>query len=128
MADKWGMDAHSHSYFTLEELKKYDWNKYSTKLRGWVNATQYRIFKMKGKPEDWSGGIMGPNIRHLTHEQMEAEIAAGTIEGAYTQVEWTHTYADAIGPEFLKHTIPKLEAIRGKQKDSEVRIVFWFDN
>lgn len=28
MVDRWRGDAHSHSYFTLEELKSVDWNQY----------------------------------------------------------------------------------------------------
>jgi hypothetical protein len=129
-SDGWGEDGHSHSYFTLKELKDYNWQQYGTKLRGWVGASGYQEFKKKGYPENYCGGVSGANIRHLSNEDMEKEIEADTTEGAYTQVEWAQTYAEC-AEEFLTQTIPRLEKIRGdgeRANDEHVRIVFWFDN
>lgn len=135
-SDGWGDDGHSHSYFTLRELKAYNWNGGITKLRGWVDARQYKVFKEKGKPESWSGGISGPDIVHLDNKAMEFEIITGGNSNVYTQVEWEETYADC-ADNFITETIPKLEAIVrhhnthwGHQPITEdhVRIVFWFDS
>ena len=37
-AEHWEGDGHSHSYFTLKELKEYNWTGQTTKLRGVVNS------------------------------------------------------------------------------------------
>lgn len=67
---------HSHSYVTLKELLSVDWFK-TSKHVGWVNAISYYSFqqrkqwdKFKG-PESYSGDISGPNIQHISNEEMD---------------------------------------------------------
>lgn len=124
---EYGEDGHSHSYFTMEELDAYDWEQ-TTVHRGWVGLEEYKVFKEKGRPNSWSGGVSGGAVKHLTNKEMD-EVIAGTfvVEGnPYTQVEWTTTYRDS-AQWFLKD----MEAVRKLKKlkrVDDVRVVFYFDN
>ena len=51
----WYGNAHSHSYFTLAELKSYDWQQ-TTTHSGWVTPEEFKVFLEKGKPSSWCGG------------------------------------------------------------------------
>ncbi len=127
-SDDWNGDGHSHSYFTVAELLQYDWT-LKTRHRGFVSPDEYKVFKEKGKPEQWCGGVGGSNI--INNEEMDKRIKNGidskdTGFGArhYTRVEWSEPYKDSC-TEFLEETIPSL---KGLGTPDNVRIVFWFDN
>lgn len=136
---RWGGDGHSHSYFTTEELMAYDWTQ-RAKKRGWVSPREFAKFYLSGKPDDWSGDINGPNVRHVSNGEMLEHITAGRpaftwqdyhampedplMAGLYTQVEWEIAYYEHC-QEFLGETMPKLWRIG---KPDSVRIVFFFDN
>lgn len=130
---RWEGDAHSTSWFTLAELQAYDWEQV-TKLRGIVSAHEYAIFKEKGAPESWCGGVSGPRIEHVSNEEMEKRIASGELstakperfgmEQVFTKIEWTRTYRECCR-SFVEKTIP---ALRELGEPERVRIVFWFDN
>jgi hypothetical protein len=145
-SESWGIDGHSHSWFTVAELLAYDWTQMTTK-RGWINGPMFfhwcgwRRDHGEG-PESYSGGISGQGIEHLAVEEMEKRIeaiktlthtsapgvAAAKVEQelgrCYTQVAWKAMYSSRCGA-FWSDTIPRLLRL-GKPKD--VRIVFWFDN
>lgn len=122
----WGVDSHSHSYFTVDELEAYDWTGQSTTHRGWVDKEQYEVFKKKGKPESWSGGVSGGRVKHITNEEM-GKIDGSNMSSYYTQVEWQESYAESVG-SFLTDTIPTLRKIKQMEDVDDVRIVFFFDN
>jgi len=46
LLDRWGMDAHSESYFTLEELLNVKWDEYNSH-QGWLKEFMETIEKMK---------------------------------------------------------------------------------
>lgn len=145
----WGEDGHSHSALTVAELKAYDWDQ-ETAHRGIVDAAQYVVFKEKGQPDSYCGGISGTGIVFVTNAEMEAHILAvaalkqqnqngGTfdidnpapdlalIDPAvlrHTTVEWKEKYRESAG-HFLNDILPELEKL-GPPED--VRIVFFFDN
>ncbi len=136
----WGVDGHSHSYFTVQELLDFDWDQ-TTKNRGVVNADEYIKFRELGKPESYCGGVSGPNIRHVDNDemdkylqseeyQMDSLAAADTGHApfgrhkVFTKVEWEESYRSCV-PGFLNNTIPALQEL-GDPND--VRIVFFFDN
>lgn len=137
--ENWSGDGHSHSYFTVAELLAYDWTR-ETMHRGWVSPREFARFHLDGKPQSWSGGVDGSNIRHVTNDEMLTLIKGGkeeftwadyhtmenkpVIASTYTQVEWTEPYY-ASCQEFLGETMPRLWRL-GKPED--VRIVFFFDN
>jgi hypothetical protein len=58
--ESYGVDGHSHSWFTLAELEDYDWGK-GTVERGIVNAGEYEelLNEGGGEPTAWSGGVSG---------------------------------------------------------------------
>lgn len=141
--DAWDGDGHSHSYFTVEELLKYDWTQ-KTKKSGWVSSLEFYVWdrwsRSKGEgPNSYSGGIGGPKVEKVSIEEMEArmkslDLPTGQDEAkeiirekmchVYCQVEWEVQYSHECN-QFWVDTIPKLLHV-GKPED--VRIVFWFDN
>lgn len=75
--ENWGGDGHSHSWLTLKELKDYDWEGQKSKLRGVISMFKY-IEWMKDKtkaPNGYSGGVLGPNVKHVSNKEMERRIA-----------------------------------------------------
>jgi len=122
-SDDWLSICHSHSYFTLAELKAYDWQQ-TVELHVGLTAEEYGVFKKEGKPSSWGGGAYGELARVLSNEEMGRAIESGTTEHAYTLVKWRETYAD-LCKRFVNETIPALEKL-GEPDD--VRIVFWFNN
>jgi len=79
-AKRWNGDGHSHSYLTLKELLEYDWQQ-TTVLHGTVSSIVYALWiksgdKAAGKgPHCWSGGVSGPNVRHVSNEEMDTFVA-----------------------------------------------------
>ena len=132
-SDGWDCDGHSHSYFTLGELKKaYQQAKKIKKIhRGVVNVEEYKEFKKKGKPSGWCGGVSGSMIKHISIEEMDKRTKDDDFANKftyYTKVEWTVSLADDV-KDFFDHVIPQLEKWDYEdRKDDEIRIVFWFDN
>lgn len=132
--DRWDGDGHSHSYFTVAELMAYDWNQTSI-LHGVVNALGYHEWARERRdagqpPEIFCGAVFGQNIKNITEAKMIRMLRGKTKEEIselrdyYCRISWQQKYHDC-AEEFLKETIPKLQAI-GNPND--VRIVFFFDN
>lgn len=133
MVEEWGIDGHSHSWVTLDEIKAYNWSQV-TKSRGYVDVVGYKKFKKTGNPYPCSGDICGHSIIKLTNKQMDMLIKGaipphGLIEKPeyITQIEWEETYAKCAG-SFLTKTVPTLEKLLTKEYVQEVRLVFFFDN
>jgi hypothetical protein len=132
--ENYGIDGHSHSWFTVQELLDYDWDQ-ETKLSGVVGPKGFVAWKENGQPESWCGGVSGPNVKHVSSSEMESLIAEGKAQvdikdpreftaKYYTRVEWGIKYRDSVG-YFLKTTVPALQKLGDPNK---VRIVFFFDN
>lgn len=74
-SDSWGVDGHSHSYFTLQELLDFNWTQRVCN-RGWVNWLTWANFHQskqlafrsseEDQPEGWSGGVSGAGVRAIT--------------------------------------------------------------
>lgn len=124
-------DGHSHSYFTLEELVKFDWEGQYADMEGWVDFAGFMTFMEKGMPDNYSGMVGGGGVQHISNEEMKNLIESKgkeRVEHKYTLVKWKQSYASCAG-EFLTETIPKLYQIRGgRLENNQVRIVFFFDN
>lgn len=153
-SDGWGGDGHSHSHFTVAELMQYDWTQ-TTRHEGIVNIHEWAKFRLRGKPDSWSGMVAGQNVAILAPGQFEEAwqaVRANRNIDIHHAPYWVFretpdVVADMVnllGPnlslfcqvswvepyfvsagEFLSQTMPKLWRI-GKPED--VRIVFWFDN
>lgn len=135
----WGVDGHSHSYFTLRELLEWEGWDYGTEKRGVVGPTGYMQWKELGRPASWSGAVSGASVRNVSNEEMEKLIEGGAVEvgsltdsgfaldsgaNVYTKVEWRVTYRDSV-ERFLDHVLP---AMKEFGDPDEVRAVFFFDN
>lgn len=142
-SDLWGIDGHSHSWFTVAELLEYDWTQV-TMVYAWVNALEYwkwsRWRKDHGEmPEEYSGGVSGHSVIHCTEGEMQEWLASLRIDEArhaekiigeakgfnrYCQIAVRQPYHRCCA-SFWSECIPRLLALG---KPAEVRIVFWFDN
>jgi hypothetical protein len=122
--DGWGIDMHSHSYFTLAELIAFEaaglFDQEMVRT-GAISDEAYEEIKRTGeKPSEWSGSVGGFGIQTLTVEAYEAgsraEITADDLELAagwqrrgndvtevlarkprtYVQYVWTDTLTDSV--------------------------------
>lgn len=127
-SEEWGIDGHSHSWFTLAELKAYDWDQV-TKRCGIVDMVEFERYAKEGKPQSWCGGIGGPGIKIVSNEEMSLLMADKSLKERgfhyHTQVWWEETYRESVGTAFLTDTLTKMEALGNPEN---VRAVFWFDN
>lgn len=127
-SEEWGCDGHSHSFFTLKELKDYDWNKLTIK-RGVISIEQFKsLIKTGGSPNSWCGATSGQNIVTVD-ESIAEKILNGQNniydgKDVYVSYRWSSLYSDTCR-SFIENTIPTLEKL-GSEED--IRIVFWFDN
>ena len=114
----------------LKEVEEFDWTQTTTHC-GVVDAREYVEFKKKGKPSAWSGSISGPNIKHVSNEEMDEYLANGgalptqkySSPGLYTLIEWEETYEYACG-DFLD----VMKRLRGEYPKDNIRLVFYFDS
>ena len=110
--DMWGLDAHTPSWFTLEEIKQAKTDNPTTLYSGMVSPDELKVIENGNMPRTWCQETTIPD---------------------YTYVEWTHRNTE------FDELITQLELIKrdafwlyGDEEhtdlDSKVRIVFWFDN
>lgn len=128
-SDSWDSDGHSHSYFTLKELKDFDWSQ-KIRHRGFVNPEEYKSFMENGKPSGWCGGVSGTKVIHIPPQEMQQRIKKNHFppgDSFYCQIEWEETFGEATS---FDDCIKKLESLAWWNEDryDKVRIVFWFDN
>ena len=123
-SEHWGLDGHSHSWFTLRELLEYDWDQKTTH-RGVVDSKEYTECKERGKPSSWCGGTWGNNVKYVTPDEMDDLLKnSADLNNVYTLVSWSETYEES-ATDLLEVVRNDLSSL-GKPDD--VRIVFWFDN
>lgn len=148
--DAWEGDGHSHSYFTVEELKVFNWDQ-TTEKTGLVellpdgNPFGKSYFEMKEAgetiPQSYFGGGSGIEItkgeadalyKQLKGNHSMEEIAKylpGAKEGVRINVRlrWEEDYRSASGNYYqeLVHNIPSKYP---EAADDEIRYVFFFDN
>lgn len=125
-------DGYANSYYTLKELKDYDWDQKVIHV-GVISEAQYIEMKRIGKnPDSWSGDTSGWDIVVVSEDTMD-KILNKTISRNdrlkyYVQVDFKPiTYRECCY-NFLKDTIPALEELvpdGGTEED--VRIIFNFD-
>ena len=124
--------GYGYSYFTLKELKDYDWNQTVTHV-GVISEEQYIKMKETGEnPDCWSGGISSRDIVTVSADTMD-KILAKTIDRNrnlryYVQTDFEPvTYKDCcLG--FYEDTMSDLETLIPEGgTDEDVRIIFAFD-
>ncbi len=128
--DHYGVDGHSHSYFTLKELLEYDWEQ-ETVHRGLINEKEYSRMLSTGSssPSYWAGAMYGADNTQISLADM-LDLINGKFprepgKDYVTEFEWGETYREAVGADYLEELCTEL-AQYGKPED--VRIVFFFDN
>jgi hypothetical protein len=140
IADEYGIDGHSHSYFTLAELNAVDWDAPHAES-GLVDAVGYLELLATGCPGTWCQGSSAPQV---TEDELKLQaielIQAGvpgpdhnsrynTIsrlqsKGGVAPLTWYRSRRTSIGYGWFR-ALRDLEHI-GKPED--VRLVFFFDN
>lgn len=127
-----GEDGHSHSWLTLAELLAYDWTQ-PVVTRGLVPLDVYANWcgfaeGLGWAPNDWSAGVSGPGIQHVSRDEAGVLIAGGTRDEAkrvYVRCQWTQPFCVASGgAEWSRLIAPMLR----KGAPESVRVVFFFDN
>lgn len=122
-SDDYGYDGHSHSYFTLKELKSYDWSR-NTAIYGVVTKEEFLKLKSENKtPTSYCGWVSGQNIIVVSEQDFDQHKDYLDKE-VYVQMQWSESYKEASG-NFLERISEQLEPFGS---DEDVRIVFWFDN
>jgi len=125
---------HSFSYITAKELSDYDWDQIVT-LTGVVSVEEYKVFKEKGEPDGWCGGVGGPSMIMLPEHKMENMIMnhhdfEADQNRYYTEVRWDKKYSEAVGSDtYWEYS--NLEEIVGydsKIPKEDIRLVFGFDS
>ena len=126
-SDYWGVDGHSHSWLTVQELLAYNWEQEAIRY-GVVPEKIYETLESGTAPESFSTAVMGIDVEKLSPEDMDALIAGvyERDEGKhyYTHVTWKTPYSWPVRG-FLANTLPLLQSLGNP---AQVRIVFWFDN
>lgn len=138
----WGGDAHSPTWYFLDELLKHDWDQNSGISAGIVTLEQFQKYlKTKEPPDSYCQGIGGPGIvvvdaawlaEQLLHEKLAGKEPGSSLNkdlSYHVRLTWGETYKEMAGEHFLK-VISELKDIADKEKlpYTHVRITMWFDN
>ena len=129
---KWKGDGHSHSYFTIDELLGFDWDK-TTPCQEYITLQSYASWKDKNVPPEhpyrFNARAMGDEC--LTMEEADEflktdlGLAAQIMEKNYAVLaSWNQPYRYYCH-QFM-NSIDKILELDDDPKN--LRIVFWFDN
>ena len=124
--ERWESDAHSASYFTVEELLTV--RDLSCTMTGFFDVKDYAKYKEDGKPENWFDKYSAPNHKSISNEEMDRlieQVAFWGDEKYITEVTWQMPYKD-IAKYFWEEIVDAMAALDPDPKN--VRMVFWFDN
>ena len=112
-SDNWGSDGHSHSYFTLCELKDYLEKNPMIKRSGMVPlAEAEKLDKGEGTPDMWAGWV-NPELNWV-HREWEEKSTLNYL-------------VDKLN-ERMKDEFYIQDDKRNPEKEQHIRMVFWFDN
>lgn len=111
-SDIWGSDGHSHSFFTLEEIKSFRKKNKVTKYSGMMSVEQAKKVDSGEMPDYWCKWTSDKSAVYR-----EWEFESDTLKGLVKKLEKRkreefYLYGNEERPEF----------------DKDIRIVFWFDN
>jgi hypothetical protein len=118
-SENWGIDGHSHSYFTLRELIDYQENIEPLKHRGMISPDAQKALDEDGiLPDSW---CQWTNQAGWAFREWEEEntVLVPLIEAIKQRADELHVIYD-----WLWECIPQ----EAYEKADNIRIVFWFDN
>lgn len=124
-------DRYGYSYYTLKELRDYDWNQ-SLILFGIINEKQYVKLKESGEyPKQWRARIHGEGIIVIDSETMD-KILGGYISRTpgvsyYVKAEFPAKTCRACCLKFYEDMISLETLIPKGGTDEDIRIIFAFD-
>lgn len=134
MASEWGVDGHSHSWFTLQELLVFDWDEVSGTRRAYVRPRQPGDIGRFATVDDWARGVERLFERYGDDAwkfgagwRWEMFMGSSRVADA-REIEWTPTYAQNAS-SFLLYLFElcRYAATKGIPA-TDVRLVFFFDN
>lgn len=111
--DRWGSDGHSHSYFTLEELKDHYALVPPAKISGYVSKDDAKLLDEEGvKPSQWCQSVSHPDNYEFRKWIVDSPLKylIDVLEKRYCEEFW-------IWPENYI-----------SEHEHKFRVVFWFDN
>jgi hypothetical protein len=112
---------HNATWLTLKELLDFPWQEKTRQYTGWVDASQYRLFKQAGRPERF----VDQTADFVSNEEMDRRLREGAgTEGLLTLISFGIPYAEFAGP-FVTETLPRLRQL-GEPED--VRLIVYFDS
>lgn len=112
-SDRWDGDGHSHSHFTLFELKEFLEQNPTTTYGGMVSPKDAeKLDKGEGTPNSWAGWV---------HESL------GWVEREWDEPSPLIRIVDNVNERF-KEEFYIYDDERNPEKEKSIRIVFWFDN
>lgn len=114
---RWGEDAHTPGYATLAELKEKASKVSKVNRKGYVRKDQIARFKATGeKPTSWCQGVGGPGAEQYAWLEWQDEV--------HCFDELLVALDERKRSEFWIFDPDKDDGSR----DSDIRIIFWFDN
>jgi hypothetical protein len=112
-SDRWNGDGHSHSYFTLFELKEFLEQNPTTTYGGMVTPEDAeKIDKGEGTPDFWS---------ESAHETL------GWVYREWKEPSPLLYFINKINERF-KEEFYVYDDKRHPENEKSIRVVFWFDN
>ena len=118
-SDNWGIDGHSHSYFTLKELIDYQENIQPLKHRGMISPeAQWYLDNQGILPDSW---CQGTNKAGWAFREWEEEntVLIPLIDAIKKRADELYVIYDWLW---------ECEPQEAYKKSEDIRIVFWFDN
>lgn len=111
-SESWRGDGHSHSYFTLQELKVFLSENPMQKYQGYMIPSDAELVDKGEMPGSWwqDGNVPNQVYREWEYKNTALDDLLEAIEKRKKEEFWI--FDDEERPEF----------------DDKVRIVFWFDN
>lgn len=133
-SDEWGVDGHSHSWFTAGELLRVDWSQPITH-HAWVRKRRELLPHRDGEDDDSYAERWQKAANSLEEappaEYWGYEMCGWSSEGlgasGWRQVAWTERWSTAAGPNWLACLL-RLYREAPRNDPQQMRIVFWFDN
>jgi hypothetical protein len=111
-SERWEDDGHSHSYFTLAELKEYYKYNNDTPVNGFISVKQSEELDSGESKPEWWGEWSSP---HKVYREWKQDSPLKTlINNVYEKMRKEFWVRD--------------EDENVSEFDEKIRIVFWFDN
>ena len=118
-SEEWGIDGHSHSYFTLKELIDYQKNIPPLRQKGMIGPDAIEALDKYGiLPDTWCQGTTMPGWDFRSWK-VENQTLVPLIDALKKRADELYVIYD-----FLWESDP----LRAYELSDNIRIVFWFDN